>query len=67
MKKEQEETQIEILTRLKTLRQVLNSQFLILETRAILVVQPTKLLQNLGMVWIIVHNTFVSILGTTML
>ena len=50
-----------ILTRLEALRQILDGQLLVLERGAVLVVQPTELLQHLRMVRVLLHDTFICV------
>jgi hypothetical protein len=50
----------------EALRETLNGKFLVLERRPILMIEPTKLLKNLGMAGIIGNNAFVCIFGTDM-
>ena len=47
--------------------EILDRKLLVLEARTILVIEPTKLLENLCMSRVISHNTFISILGLNML
>ena len=54
-------------TSLEALRQVLDGELLVLERGAVLVVQPTELLQDLRMVGVLLHYPLVSVAGTHML
>lgn len=51
------------LTRCNGFLQVLNGTFLAFEAAALLMVEPTKLLENLGMVGVAVKHTPVGIFG----
>jgi len=55
------------LTGLETLGKILYSELLVLEGRAVLVVQPAKLLKNLGMSGIVDNDTFVCVFSADML
>ena len=50
-----------MLTRLEALRQILDGQLLVLERGAVLVVQPTELLQHLRMVRVLLHDTLICV------
>lgn len=50
-------------TCLETPSEVSDRSLLILKRRSVLVVKPTKLLENFGMVWIIGHDPFVRPFG----
>ena len=50
-------------TSLETPGKVSNRCLLVLKRRSVLVVEPTKLLKNFGVIWIIGHNPFVRHLG----
>lgn len=55
------------LTGLETLGKILYSEFLVLEGRTVLVVQPTKLLKNFGVSRIVSDDAFVSVFSADML
>ncbi len=55
------------LTSLETLRQILNGEILVLERRAILMVQPSKLLEYFGMRRVVLHDTFIRFASTIVL
>lgn len=50
-------------TSLETPREVGDRSLLVLKRRSVLVVEPTKLLENLGVVWIIGNHPFIRHLG----
>lgn len=54
-------------TSLEALREILNREFLVLEGRAVLMVQPAELLQHLGVTRVVRHDPFVSFPGTNVL
>lgn len=51
----------DLRTGLEALGQVLDGEFLILERRPVLVVQPPKLLQDLGVVRVLLHDALVRV------
>ena len=55
------------LTGLKALRQVLDSKLLVLERGAVLVVQPPQLLENLGVIRVLLHDALVGVSRAHML
>lgn len=58
---------LELLTSFETLGEVRNGQVLVGEARAALVIQPTQLLQHLGVVGAILEDPLVSVLGSAVL
>ncbi len=56
-----------MLTCFETFRQVLNCKVLILKRRAILMIQPSELLQHLGMTTVVGDYTLVGVLRTDVL
>lgn len=50
-----------LLTSLQALRQAGDGSFLVLESRAVLMVEPTKLLQDLRVIRVFLHNMFVRV------
>jgi hypothetical protein len=54
-------------TSFQALGEVLDGEVLVLEGRAVLVVQPPKLLKDFGVTWVVGNDAFVGILGTDML
>ena len=54
---------LRLRTGLETPSEVSNRSLLILKRRSVLVVKPTELLENFGVVWVVGHDPFVRPLG----
>ena len=54
---------LRLRTGLETPSEVSDRSLLILKRRSVLVVKPTKLLENFSVVWVIGHDSFVCPLG----
>ena len=54
---------LKLRTSLETPSEVSDRSLLVLKRRPVLVVKPTKLLENFSVVWVISHDPFVRPLG----
>ena len=51
----------DLRTSLEALGQILDGEFLVLERGAVLVIQPPELLENLGVVRVLLHDTLICV------